>query len=131
MSLRLAWGQAIARAVDSGIDDSLVEGLLESFAAPASLLKLVDCVVAEEAIDPSRLASAVQSRAGESSFSEADWLVALERLLQFLIRENRSATISVALGYLSCSAEYLESSGSTLTFADGVDAFLAEFGFDG
>ena len=55
----------------------------------------------------------------------------LERTLQFLIKQNRSSTLDLLLGYLSCAAEDLSASSGLLTLADGVDAFLQEFGFEG
>ena len=131
VSLREAWIRAIRQAIDSGLDENFVMHILRAFKSPASVIKLTESIGKLDLKDQASLVSQVERYASESDFSTSEWLQALERILQFLIRKNRSSALDILLGYLSCSAEYLKASTGLLSFADGVDAFLEEFGFDG
>lgn len=131
VSLRHAWSQAIDRAEKSGVDDSAMELFVNEFLYPSSLLKLSESLDQETASPRKPLTETIERYRGESEFSTEEWIQALERMMQFLIRSNRTAQLSVTLGYLSCAAEYLATSGSTLGFAEDVERFLEEFGFDG
>ncbi len=131
VSLREAWIRAIRQAIDSGLDENSVLHVLRAFQAPASVIKLTESIGKRGLKDRGSLSSQIERYATESDFSTSEWLQALERMLQFLIEQNRSSALDLLLGYMSCSAEYLKASTGLLTFADGVDAFLEEFGYDG
>ncbi len=131
VSLRTAWTQAIGKAIDSDLDEDLVVLVVRVFAAPSSLIKLVETIGNTGSADQEALVRQVEQYAFESDFSVNEWFQALEKILQYLIKHNRSSELKILLGYMSCSAEYLSTTTGLLSFADGVDAFLEEFGFDG
>lgn len=131
VSLREAWIRAIRQAIDSGLDENSVVHVLRAFEAPSSVIKLTESIGKGGLKDRDTLLIQVEGYAAESDFSTNEWFQTLERMLQFLIKQNRSSALDILLGYLSCSAEYLRASTRLLSFADSVDAFLEEFGFDG
>lgn len=131
VSLQAAWINAVTKAMDSGIEEATVSYVIGVFEAPASLNKLCQSIGLSAKAEGSSFFGLLEQNAANSDYSPEEWLRALERMLQFLIRENRSSPIGVSLGYLSCSADYLSATEGLLGFADGVESFLLEFGFDG
>ena len=131
VSLHQAWMLATEQAVESGLDERSVVFILNSFEAASSLLKLTDSIGKVGPPDRLSFVERVEQCAAETSYSTDEWLMGLERTLQFLIKQNRSSTLDLLLGYLSCAAGELSASSGLLTLADGVDAFLQEFGFEG
>ncbi len=131
VSFHQAWIHAVEQALESGLDECSVVFVLEAFKAPSSLLKLTESIGKVGPSDRVSFFERVEQCASETSYSTDEWLMGLERTLQFLIKQNRSSTLDQLLGYLSCAAEYLSASGGLLTLAGGVDAFLEEFGFEG
>jgi len=131
VSLHQAWMHATKQAVESGLDERSVVFILKSFEAASSLLKLTDSIGKVGPPDRLSFFERVEQCAAETSYSTDEWLMGLERTLQFLIKQNRSSTLDLLLGYLSCAAGELSTSSGLLTLADGVDAFLQEFGFEG
>ena len=131
VSLHQAWMHATKQAVESGLDERSVVFILKSFEAASSLLKLTDSIGKVGPPDRLSFFERVEQCAAETSYSTDEWLMGLERTLQFLIKQNRSSTLDLLLGYLSCAAGELSASSGLLTLADGVDAFLQEFGFEG
>ena len=131
VSLHQAWMHATKQAVESGLDERSVVFILNSFEAASSLLKLTDSIGKVGPPDRLSFVERVEQCAAETSYSTDEWLMGLERTLQFLIKQNRSSTLDLLLGYLSCTAGDLSTSSGLLTLADGVDAFLQEFGFEG
>lgn len=130
-SMQTAWTRAVAIAESSGWAAEAILRVGHDLSHPTSLTKLCESAALEGHDKDESVLDAIEKRADESAYSAGDWIQAMEMLLQFLIREGRSAKLEVQLGYLACSGEYLSSSGSPLSFAQGVSEFLAEFGFDG
>jgi len=122
---------ATEQAVVSGLDERSVVFILNSFEAASSLQKLTDSIGKVRPPDRLSFVERVEECAAETSYSADEWLMGLERTLQFLIKQNRSSTLDLLFGYLSCAAGELSASSGLLTLADGVDAFLEEFGFEG
>ena len=131
VSLHQAWMHATEQAVVSGLDERSVVFILNSFEAVSSLLKLTESTGKVGPPDQLSFVERVEQCSAETSYSTDEWLMGLERTLQFLIKQNRSSTLDLLLGYLSCAAGELSASSGPLTLADGVDAFLQEFGFEG
>lgn|GEM_PF-1039846 len=131
VSFHKAWIRAIEQALESGLDERAVVFVLKSFKAPSSLLKLTESIVKVGPPNRFSFVERVEQCAAGSSYSADEWLMGLERMLQFLIKQNRSSPMDKLLGYLSCAAEYLNASNGLLALPDGVDAFLQEFGFEG
>ena len=131
VSLHQAWMHATEQAIESGLDERSVVFILNSFEAASSLLKLTDLIGKVGPPDRLSFVERVEQCAAETSYSTDEWLMGLERTLQFLVKQNRSSTLDLIFGYLSCAAGDLSTSSGLLTFADGVDAFLQEFGFEG
>lgn len=131
VSFREAWNHAVGQAIDSGLGEESLLLVVKAFCAPASLIKLTESIGRFSQEDQVPFVNQIEQCATDSDFSVSDWLQAMERILQYLIKKNRSSSISVLLGYLSCCAEYLSASTGVLSFPDGVDEFLEEFGFDG
>ena len=130
-SMQVAWTHAISIAANAGWTSEAILGLACDLRHPSSLIKLCESEALEASSSEESVLRRLEKRADESSFSIHEWIRALETLLQFLIRENRSSKLEVQLDYLACSGEYLSSSGSPFLFEQGVMEFLSEFGFDG
>lgn len=113
------------------MDEASIVAVVRAFGSPASLRKLSESFGKQGNAAQERLLDEVVKHSSESDFSVAEWLLALERILLHLTRSNRSSSIDTLLGYLSCSAEYLRTAGNHLAFAESVEAFLEEFGFEG
>jgi hypothetical protein len=130
-SMQIAWERAILVAESAGWSAETVVGIGENLERPASFVKLCESVALEGEIAGDTVLRKIETRANNSNYSTSDWVRALETLLQFLIRENRSSKLEVQLGFLACSGEYLSSSESPFSFEEGVSGFLAEYGFEG
>lgn len=131
VSLREAWSQAVSQAMQSGMDEASIVAVVQTLNSPTSLRKLSESVGKRGRGPQDRFLDLVAKYSLESDYSVDEWLCALERILLYLTKHNRSSPIDTLLGYLSCSAEYLNTTGSNLAFAESIEAFLEEFGFDG
>ena len=130
-SMQIAWERAITVADNAGWSTESVRSIGQHIEHPASFIKLCESAVLGEERSGDSVLRKIEICANDSNYSTSDWIRALETLLQFLIRENRSSKLEMQLGFLACSGEFLSSSGSPFSFEEGVSGFLSEYGFDG
>lgn len=130
-SMQIAWERATSVAENAGWSVKAILEIGRDIECPVSLVKLCESANRGEAGTEDFVLRMIETCADDSVYSKSEWIRALETLLQFLIRENRSSKLEIQLGYLGCSGEYLASSGSPFSFEEGISKFLAEYGFDG
>lgn len=131
VSAQSAWKQAVEYSISAGWSVSEIRFYGDRFQNATSLSKLCESATLEEEGSEVSVRELIAARSDSSRFSLDEWISALEILLQYLIKEGRKAELTTQLGYLNCSAEYLEMGVSPLSFPAAVEEFIDQFGFEG
>tara|TARA_B110000037_G_C17069768_1_gene485358 strand:- start:358 stop:813 length:456 start_codon:yes stop_codon:yes gene_type:complete len=135
ISTRMAWERATSSALQSGMPEGQLAVLVEHLSGHDVLSSYLDAYasidVSERGVPFATVWSDLETRIDDSQFSMKSWLNALSVLLRYLKKEGRMCSLSILLGYLSCSAEFAYSKGVSVSLSEVVDEMLKEFGFDG
>ena len=131
VSSRVAWARAAEVLERASWSEESLRFFGDRFDNASSLSKLCESANLDERASGEAVKEAIAIRSDASPYSFDQWIAALEILLQTLVREGRKSGLQTQLGYLACSAEYLETGVSSISFPEAVADFVSQFGFEG
>lgn len=126
VSLQLAWSAALNKLSSAKILDVNAELIAQGCRAPRDVELITTMIGSGSGAD--ELLSKI---ADESAYSLEDILNGLIALCRFLDRDRRQTSMKVAVGYIRCCEDSVDSYSGLTTLAEVVEQMLEEHGFEG
>jgi len=129
-SLGLAWKGAAAKALAAGGSPEHVALLISLYRSSRSLERLAEGLAFQER-PLGAFCAELLARADESDYDLPDWVAAVERVQDDLLKRSRNASSFAVLGYVQCCADFGRGGPSRESLGDLVGGMLAAYGFEG